>query len=195
VSRRPAIAFDSAEHVYKLDGVRRVPSVTQVLGAVVPVTHYGATEWHMERGTVVHQCAAMIARGVRFAHDPQIDGQVAACRAWFDMRRPTVMCAERVVCRAAPIGYAGTLDLLCQIGGELWLCDWKGSASPADQWQLGGYADALADEGTEVKHGLVIELQANGHPKEGKPIDLRRARNEWRSILNVYAMKAREGML
>jgi hypothetical protein len=191
---RPSIDFDAVTHTYTCCGAV-YPSVTQILKAVMPVIYHGATEWHMARGTIVHECAAMIARGIRFVNDPQIDGEVAACRAWFAMRKPVVHSVERRVWRCAPIQYAGTLDLLCEIRGALWIVDWKGSASPRDQWQLGGYADALADEGIEVRHGMVVVLDDGGKPKEGKAVDLRRARNEWRSILNVYAMRKREGIL
>lgn len=185
--------FDADQHSYTLDGVG-LPNVTQILKAVLPVSYFGATEWHMERGHAVHACAAMECQGVAYTYDPQIDGQVKAVRAWLTMRSPNVVSVERMVWRTHYIPYAGTLDLLCEINGRLWLVDWKGSASPWDQWQLGGYAEALAEDGIEVKQGMVVELTGGGQPRESKPVELRKARNEWKSILNVYAMMKREKM-
>jgi hypothetical protein len=148
----------------------------------------------MDRGTVVHQCAAMLCQGIRFTHDPQIDGQVTAARAWLAMRKPEIVCVERLVWRDDPIPYAGTLDLICMLQGRLWLCDWKGSASAWDQWQIGGYAYALEAEGHRPEKGMTITLDESGKPKESKAIDIRKAVNEWKSILNVYAMMKREGL-
>lgn len=186
--------FDAASHTYTSSG-HNLPSVTTILSDVVPVTFHGATEWHMNRGTAIHACAAMLCEGVQFRHDPQIDGQVQAAKAWLAMRRPKVLAVERMVWKAGPGGYAGTLDLLCEMRGRLWIIDWKSSASPRDQWQIGGYAEALAEvTGLKARHGLIVELNENGQPREGEPIEIRRARNEWRSILNVYNMKQREGM-
>lgn len=186
--------FDADEHTYTLGGAV-LPSVTGIIRRVMQTSYGSADEWHLARGRAVHACAEMIGRGVSFESDPQIRGRVAACRAWYAMRKPEVVDVERMVWRVSPIPYAGTLDLLCRIRGELWIIDWKSTASAWDKWQLGGYADALAEDGIEVKKGLVVTLNDDGTPKEGAPVDLRRARNEWRSILNVYQMTKREGLL
>ena len=67
--------FNDATHEYRIGG-RFVPSVTQVLGDLLPC--FQAGEWYLERGRAVHACAAMIAKGIAFDHDEQIDGQVMA---------------------------------------------------------------------------------------------------------------------
>ena len=183
--------LDEGSHEYRKDGTV-FPSVTQIIKSVIHVQYQGATDWHMERGRAVHACAAMICQGVSFVHDQQIEGQVKACREWMAARKPVAEAVEHRVWRDTPIPYAGTLDLLCRMNGLLHLVDWKGSASPWDQWQLGGYADALSFEGIEVRRGLIVELNEDGTYREGKPIDLKRARNEWRSVLNVWSMMKRE---
>ena len=170
-------------------GSVQYPSVTTIIKTVIPVSYAGATEWHMQRGTVVHECCALACRGVRFECDPVVTGQVAACREWLSMRNPAVASVERMVWRDEPIAYAGTLDLLCMIGGELWIVDWKSTASPWCQWQLGGYADALDADGITARYGRIVTLGEDGKCKEGEKIDLKRARNEWRSILGVYAQR------
>jgi hypothetical protein len=189
------ITFDPAAHAYTIDG-QPVPNVTSILRAVLRPAYIGATDWHMERGRIVHQCAAMIADGIPFVHDPAIDGQVRACRGWFEMRKPEVIATEHRVGRSEPIPYAGTLDLLCRIAGKVWIIDWKASPSPCDQWQLAAYAWALeASSSVKADFGLVVQLTESGTPREGKPVNLRTVTNEWRSVLNVYTMMQREGMI
>lgn len=193
VMEETVLQFDAELHRYTLAGVE-VPSVTKILRAVLPVRYHGATDWHMDRGTAVHACAALECRGVEYTHDPQIAGYVAAIRGWMETRRPSILLVEHRVHRTAPIPYAGTLDLLCIISRVPFLCDWKSTSSPWDQWQLGAYFDALDDNGIQARMGMTIELHEDGTWKESKPINLHRARMEWRSILNVYAMMKREGI-
>ena len=185
------IQFDAATHTYTLGSVR-LWSVTQILDVVTPCEYYGVTDWHMRRGTVVHQCAEMIMRGIPFEHSPLVADQVAAVRAWRDMRNPDVIDTERMVGVTAPIPYAGTCDLLCKIDKRITVVDWKGSHSKRDQWQIGGYAHALQADGVPVTRGMVVDL--SGKTPREFPVDIRRAVNEWRSILNVFAMRMREGL-
>jgi hypothetical protein len=192
---RAGVAFDEAPHTYTHAG-ERLPSVTEILGEVLRPSYYGATEWHMERGRIVHQCAAMLCRGERFEHDPQIDGQVQACRAWLAARNPDIMAVELRVARlTGGVRYAGTLDLLATMQGRLCIVDWKATDAPQYRWQLAAYADALADDGLAVRDGLTVELGADGKWKEGERVDIKSAIAEWRNILNVYGLKRREGMI
>jgi hypothetical protein len=181
-------SFDDQAHEYRTGG-KVVPSVTQILKAVIG-HNYFATDWHMERGHIVHQCAAMLCNGVRFTHDPQIDGYVESVKTWLEIRKPKIIHVEY---RMYSDSYAGTCDLICEIQSKLFVVDWKACPSPVDQWQLGAYSDLAV--GLGINHGLVVALSNDGKPKEGKVIDLKRARNEWRSILNVYKMKEREKLI
>ena len=135
------LTFDPIAHAYTLDG-RPVPSVTQVLADVVP--GWRASDWCLQRGRAVHACAAMIARGHEFTNDPQIDGQVAACRRFFAEIRPTVALVETPVASDL-YRYAGTLDLLVEWPGNrgLVLVDFKSTLTPAVPYQLAGYCEAL----------------------------------------------------
>jgi hypothetical protein len=178
-----------ANHIYRLDGVV-LPSVTQILQAVLNI-QYWATEWHLERGHVVHQCAAMIARGEEFEHDPQIDGQVAACRRFF---RETSAVAELVEAPGfdARLWYAGALDMVCKIGGRRILVDWKARITPVVQWQLGAYAGLLGDP---FLWGAGVELHEDGTYKMGVAHELKRASREFANIRSVYGMMERENLL
>jgi predicted transglutaminase-like protease len=180
-----ANTFDAQPHEYRTAG-KVVPSVTQILKSVMGHSYF-ATDWHMERGRIVHQCAAMLCNGVKFTHDPQIDGYVQSVKTWLEIRKPEIMHVEH---RMYSDSYAGTCDLICKIQGKLFVVDWKASPSPVDQWQLAAYSALAVD--IPINNGLVVALSNDGKPKEGKVIDLKRARNEWQSILNVYKMKERE---
>jgi hypothetical protein len=108
-------SFDEATHTYRIDG-EPVPSVTQVLGDVLP--GYQASEWHMQRGTAMHACAAMVAQGVAFDHDPQLDGRVAALRAFFrDIPLKVAAVEQRLY--SPGYRYAGTCDFVGRIGGKM----------------------------------------------------------------------------
>jgi hypothetical protein len=189
---KPVCTFDADAHRYTING-REVPSVTTVLRAVIP--QWQASEWHMQRGTAVHACAALIARGVEFEHDSQIGGQVAACRLFFEEVRPQVIHVERQV--YSPLyGFAGTLDLAAEITGEVCLTDWKAALSKVIQWQLGAYAIALKETtGETVRQGFGVELRDNGEYQIGESYDLTRAGREFLAILGTYNCMKREGMI
>ena len=194
--------FKADSHTYTLDGAN-VPSVTGIIKEVIGTDYHGATDWHMQRGSIIHECAAIMAEGKRFADvDPRIAGHVEQLANWYDKRGAEIVTVECPVAVRGPIPYAGTLDLLARIDGKMILADWKCTHSPWDQWQLGAYAMAFESvrsddfDGIESpKLGMILELTGKGGlPKEHGGIKLRQAINEWRSILNVYAMKQREGI-
>lgn len=188
--------YDSDTHVYTITG-RRVPSVTGILDDVMPGHH--ADDWYLQRGTAVHACCAMIARGVQFEHDPQIVGQVAACRQWF-ADNPGVA-AEGVEVRLYNdrMMYAGTADLIGTLNRraivlEAIVLDWKSHLAPQVEFQLAAYA--LAHEvmtGRQINKGIAVALLETGRYKQAA-YDLRRAKQEWASILTVYNLRRKCGI-
>jgi hypothetical protein len=103
-----------------------------------------------ERGSRVHAAVEASLKGEAYMADetdlPLIDGAVA----W--MRESNVRPIETEALLFNPSeGYAGTADLFAEIGGDVWLLDWKTSKSVADSkgrvWdemrlQLAAYAHA-----------------------------------------------------
>ncbi len=181
--------FNAMTHQYTIGG-RPVPSVTQVLGDILP--GWKAGEWYLNRGTVVHACAAMIAKGQKFEHDPQVDGQVRACRSWFADFAPTVVAAEEGV-YSRTYQYAGTMDLLAYIDGRLTAVDWKASLVASATWQLAAYALAY-EEMHKVKVGqaVAVALYDSGAYKMGLTIsgtNFGRAKREWLSLLTSYKLR------
>jgi hypothetical protein len=183
-----AISFDHDRHEYRLSGLR-VPSVTQVLGDIVP--GWQADAWYLERGTAVHACAAMIARGEDFDFDPQISGQVAAIRRFFKEVCPNVFAVEKMVYSRRYL-YAGTFDLSAIVGRRFLLIDWKASIGPAVRWQLAAYSLAYREcskTGNVPRHGCAVQINDDGTYKMGEVYDLKRLENEWLAMRTVYGIR------
>lgn len=158
-----AKTFDAERHEYRIDG-RRVPSVTQIVGDLLPC--YPAGEWFMERGRAVHACAAMIAHGVEFNSDPQIDGQVRACRAFFADIKPAVVAVEQPV-YSERYQYAGTLDMVAtvvwMVKPRLCVIDYKAQLDDRVPYQLAGYSLALPEP--RPHYGFGVQLGEDGRYK------------------------------
>jgi len=185
------LQFTDNPHGYTLNG-RPVPSVTQILDDVVPGWH--ASEWYLQRGTAVHACAAMIARGQTFRHDPQIDGQVEACRRFFREVAPAVL---EVEARVASVThqYAGTLDLRATLASKDTIFDWKASIGPATKYQLAGYAVALEDDtGHLPRWGCAVQLREDGYYSMSDMYDLRRLKPGWLVLLGAYRIRRECGI-
>jgi hypothetical protein len=186
------LTFDPATHTYRLNN-SPVPSVTQILRAVFPTMYAGIRDaaYAMQKGQAVHAAAALIARDNLGTYDPQIEGQVAACRKWFTDTGAVPMEVEK------PVGhelyrYAGTVDLVAKIGGKLVIVDWKATVTPHCQWQLGAY-EAAGRFGAKV--GIAVQLNADGTYNTGGPWDMVKAGREFAIIRSEYGMREREGLI
>jgi hypothetical protein len=177
--------FDPILHRYTIAG-RQVVSVTQALQEVFSLKYWHATDWHKERGSVVHACAAMIARGKQFTYDPQIEGQVLACQQFFRDMAPEVLEVEQQLF-SERFQFGGTLDLRCRIGGKEFIIDWKSAVCEMGEVQTGGYAV----ERPTAKWGMVVALKEDGRYRAGTPFKLDRARQEFLSVLTTYNIKKR----
>ena len=167
---------------------RGVRSVTEILGELLP--QYQAPAWYLQRGQAVHACCAMIARGQEFDSDPQIAGQVEACRAALWDLKPVPIEVE-VPHTSERYQYAGTPDMLCHIGGKRVVLDYKASLTPVVPLQLGGYAELIGD----VVWGMGIELREDGTYTTTGLLDLRIPRREFLALRTVYGIRERLGML
>ena len=125
------------------------------------------------KGTRIHALADPIARGEEVAVPDELAGHVESCVRFLDEWSPEVVHAETPVFHEKYL-YGGTFDLMAHIDGELWLLDWKTSASGAygdTAFQLAAYGNSthmmLAD-GTVVpmvapqRYG-VVWLRADGY--------------------------------
>jgi hypothetical protein len=177
--------FDALTHTYRIND-RPVPSVTQVLADLIP--GWKASEWHLQRGQAVHACAALIAQGIEFEHDPAIDGQVRACRKFFAEVKPEVIEVEAAV-YSKIYNYAGRYDMLAKIGNKWIIVDWKASISPALPYQLAAYSLE-----TFTDHGCGVVLKDTGEYAMTEIYDLKRFKQGWLSLLTAYNIRRKCGI-
>ena len=153
------LQFDEAEHAYYLNG-RRLPSVTQIIGGVIP-REFHASEWHLNRGSMLHEAIHLHLQGVLDPEsvDPLIQPRLDAATKFIKECNVTVIeCEKRVA--SAWLGYAGTADCIAQIGKDVCLVDWKSTIEPQADLQLGGYALLLKDH--KINKAVAVELRDNG---------------------------------
>lgn len=123
--------FDDAEHLYTVGGVR-VPSVSRILR---PLTNavYGEIDRETLRraadfGTAVHACTELLDLDEldEDSVTPEWMPYLNAYKRWKAATRPEILHIEdRLGCSK----YAGTLDRICRINGELWVIDIKTTSS------------------------------------------------------------------
>lgn len=182
-------AFDPVKHQYFIDD-RPVPSVTQVLREVLPGSVWTATPWHMDRGTAVHACAALIAQGKAFEHDQEIDGQVEACRSFFREDKPEVIDVE-VAGYSTTYQFAGKRDMFCVLKGKRTIVDWKSAFAWVDMIQAGGYGLLCPD----ATHGMIVELGEDGQCRRSEHFKLAQPKNEFLACRSVYGIRQRLGLI
>jgi len=185
-------SFDPATHAYTIDG-RPVPSVTQVLRDLIP--GWSASDWHMQRGQAVHACAALIAQGKEFEHDPAIDGQVRALRRFFAEVKPPVIVVENAVYSLA-YQYAGRFDLLSVVKGVNCVIDFKSTLTPSVPYQCAAYSIAWGESAgtSEPGAGLGVQIHDDGTYKLSEVYSLRRYKQGWLSLLTAYNIRRQCGI-
>ena len=182
--------FCAANHKYSING-RTVPSVTQVLGDLIP--GWSASDFYLGRGRAVHQCAALIAHGKQFSYDPQIEGQVKALRRFFSEVKPVVIESEFQV-YSARHQYGGTLDLLMD-GRQNVIADFKSTLTSTVPYQLAAYALAQNEMGLPiVNRGYGVEIRENGTYKMSEVYDLRKYQQDWLNLLGSYNVRRKCGI-
>lgn len=181
--------FDPIAHQYFING-RPAPSVTQIIREILGDAIWRASEWYLQRGQAVHACAALIARGKQFEHDPAIDGQVRACRKWFADMKPYVIEIEWRRFEEC-YQFAGTLDLECIIGGKRVIVDWKSALSEVAEIQVGGYGVMCP----AARYGMIVALQEDGNYKCEEMFKLERRKQEFLALRSVYAIRQRLGLV
>ena len=172
--------FNDETHEYRILG-ELVPSVTQVLNSVFP--RFAVDPYYLQRGSVIHACCAMLLRREEFDYDPQIEGWIKAAKKFITQVNPVAQVVERQY-YSERYGFAGTVDAVVLIGGNLLLLDWKSSTSGNDLMQLAGYSIL-----TNVPHGVIVELNEDGTYTMGKIVRLRQYQAGFLSALSVFKMQ------
>jgi hypothetical protein len=178
------LTFDAASHVYSMDG-KVVPSVNQVLREMGFQEGYDKVpEYYRDRGTYVHDATCMADQGtLNFeAVPPTMRPFIRAWESWKESRDEYLpLDIEFRVCNEE-FDYAGTIDRVALVNGELEVIDIKTSSS-ASYWhhlQIAGYEACL----TEVNQGRVVYIGKDGNWKDR--MMLRQAPGRWQSIIQAY---------
>ncbi len=184
------LRFDAEKHEYLVGG-ERVPSVTEIVGAVVGGPQW-ATEWHLARGSALHEAIALYMRGRldESSVDERIKGRLEAAKlaieTWslLDGARIEEPLAHPV------LKFAGTPDLFTASGI---LVDWKSSHRDDSEIQMGGYLSLIeANKQGPVKKCLEITLNENGTytPETYSPA---RCRGLFSAALSIYQWREAHG--
>ena len=161
------LTFDEAKHIYRLKGII-VPSVTQVMQPLSDETYRGVEAKVLRRaagkGTAVHNA---IEKSLTFGIedvDPDHAGYFMAFLRWFSEYNPQVIASEYRLYHKF-MGYAGTADLICVIGGKLYVIDYKTTQRIEEllvRVQLKAYSQALGSLGAEPQRAASLHLKRDG---------------------------------
>lgn len=162
-----ALTFDDAKHIYRLNGII-VPSVTQVMQPLSDETYRDVEAKVLRRaagkGTAVHNAIEnYLTFGIEDI-EPEHAGYFTAFLRWFDEYKPQVIGKEYRLYHKF-MAYAGTADLICIIGGRLYVIDYKTTQRIEEMLvkvQLKAYSQALASLGVEPKRAASLHLKKDG---------------------------------
>ena len=142
------LVFDEITHTYTL-GCEKLPSVTQITKPL-SVAHYAGIPEEIlaiaaERGTAVHEA---IENWLKFDYDDCPDeyrGYFSAFRDWQELVQPKILYSE-LRTHHSVLHYAGTIDLVAEIKGEIFVVDYKTTSQLSDKLcrvQLEAYRQML----------------------------------------------------
>jgi len=131
-----------------------------------------------ERGTTIHKGIEWLLDGNELREGYMLPGGYRALSveeywklstfvSWYNEYKPTIIAKEmRVFSKKG--GYAGTLDALIEIGGQVTIIDWKSSSSIHEHFplQFAAYAYAI-EEMTDLKIEQTACLQLGAQNKQG----------------------------
>lgn len=161
------LTFDEVSHVYKADGIV-VPSVTTIMKPLSDASYFMVSDDVLnkaaEKGTNVHNA---IENWLKFGIvdvDPDYKGYFDAFLDWFNKEQPKIIDSERRLYHKIMM-YAGTADLIAEIGGKLVLIDYKTTFKILDKncsVQLEAYSQALGTENVNVDEKRILHLKSDG---------------------------------
>jgi hypothetical protein len=176
------LSFEPEEHIYRLNG-RMLPAVTQIIGelerdggvyvnrysgAVVPA---GAVEGARDYGATVHRLFQLFATGgddriAREKLSPELRRAYDTINMSFDAKG-IVPIGSEVMLYHPDETYAGTVDLVARVGGQLTVIDLKGGTKPGGVgMQTAGY-EPMVRAWLGLQPGGVIKRACLHLPKKG----------------------------
>lgn len=188
IATQPNFTFDPELHVYQIDG-RTVPSVTEIIGTVLP--GWQAESWYLGRGRALHAACDLDDRGCLDWDSVarEIEGRVLA---WRKFRRecPVSLVESEHPLASARHRYAGTFDRIFDFAGKLVVCDLKSTCEPQVRLQLGAYSLLIQerDPRQKIVQAVAVELRES---EEYRTLwinerELRRAESQFLATLSVF---------
>lgn len=161
------LVFEEQRHVYRIGG-EVLPSVTALMKPLSDRHYRAIPDYVLEkaanRGTAIHNA---IENWIKFGIvdiPAEYRGYFDGFREWWDKYRPTVIGSEQRLYHKL-LRYAGTGDLVCRIGDELWIIDYKSTSVLSEMLlrvQLEAYAKALESHGVKVHRKGALHLKKDG---------------------------------
>lgn len=204
IKRQTEPEFDEAAHVYRLAG-RPVPSVTQVIDAVIPRT-FNPPPFYLGRGSAIHKAIQLSVAGQldmpAWLRDLETSDLTAAeiavivnkteAAAKF-LRETGYRVLHTEIRLASRIHrYAGTIDAIAESDKCSVIVDWKSSIEPRVELQLGGYYELARLPPNAC--ACAVELRDDGSYRMHfyKAPQVKLYRQEFIALLSTYqSMKTR----
>lgn len=165
------LGFDEKSHTYRLDGIIRCPSVTEIMNPLSSAYYKGVDNAYMsvaaKRGSDVHHCIENYWLYGCIDIPKEYAGYIEAFMSFVKERKPKPLAVE-VKFFHKYLYYAGTADLLCTLDGndgENWLIDYKTTSSinaMLTRVQLEGYRQGLESHKIPVGKKAILQLKNNG---------------------------------
>lgn len=190
------LVFNAEKHEYLLNG-ERLPSVTGIIGAVIP--GFQASQWHMDRGTATHHGCRLLDEGRLdwTSVDPEIKPRIEAWKAFnstLDINTETI--AIELPMASSVYRFAGTCDRIYRNGDGITIIDIKSTIEPQVRLQLGAYSLLFVAPKVARQAGAV-ECRADGTYKTLwlNSRELKRAEQQFLALLTVYNFMSEHGLL
>ena len=161
------LAYDDGPHIYRVDGIE-VPSVTTIMEPLSNAEYGNIDRKTLDaaaaKGTAVHNA---IENWLKFGFDdldPEYHGYMNGFLEWWKERKPKLVASEFRAYHKI-MRYAGTLDLIAIIDGELNLIDFKTTYKLVEKncrVQLEAYSQMLDGMGVTVRKKRILHLRKDG---------------------------------
>lgn len=161
------LTFDEKTHIYRLDG-SVIPSVTTVM-KLLSMSEYGGVRADVlanaaTRGSAVHHA---IENYINFGIEDiseEYKPYFLAFLQFLSDKQPNILATEKQVFHKF-LRYAGTVDLLCEINGKVYLIDFKTTAvmmRMLTEVQLEAYKQAIESHGLKIDAKAIVHLKNDG---------------------------------
>jgi hypothetical protein len=198
-SKSGELKFNEETHTYFV-GERIVPSVTQIIGAVLQPSYRFATAWHMARGKALHSAIELDSCDTldMTSLDEAIAGRFKAYQNFLEDSKADIFTSE-VRLYSARYNFAGTFDAILSYRiGKKGICDWKSTASAAADLQIAAYR-ILAIENKwldmDDDYHCAVQLNDDGSYRTRYVQDIKKAERVFLAMLTAYNFMAANGML